>query len=128
MAVPTTTEPASLRIRSLEPGDHLTREEFERRYEALPHIKKAELIEGVVYMPSPVRYQAHSGPHAHLIWWLTHYRVFTPGVGVGDNGTVRLDLDSEPQPDALLIVPKSRAQEVRAVVAQLEERKLDTYL
>ncbi len=43
----------------LENGDQLTRPEFERRYEAMPHLKKAELIEGVVYMPSPVRYKGH---------------------------------------------------------------------
>ena len=41
-------------IPSLENGDRLTRAEFERRYEAMPNLKKAELIEGVVYMPSPV--------------------------------------------------------------------------
>ena len=43
---PATTPP-------LEPGDRLSRAEFERRYVAMPHVKKAELIEGVVYMPSP---------------------------------------------------------------------------
>ena len=43
----------------LEPGDRLTRAEFERRYEAMPELRKAELIEGVVYMPSPVRYRCH---------------------------------------------------------------------
>ena len=34
--------------------------EFERRYEAMPEVKKAELIEGEVYMPSPVRHGAQS--------------------------------------------------------------------
>ena len=57
----------------LEPGDRLTREEFERRYDAMPHVKKAELIEGVVYMPSPVRHQRHSRPHFRLIAWLGAY-------------------------------------------------------
>ncbi len=41
-------------IPPLQSGDRLTRYEFERRYEAMPHLKKAELIEGVVYVPSPV--------------------------------------------------------------------------
>ena len=50
----------------LEPGDRLSRAEFERRYEAMPELKKAELIEGVVYMPSPVRLRRHGRPHAHL--------------------------------------------------------------
>ena len=51
----------------LENGDRLTRDEFERRYEAMPHLKKAELIEGVVYVPSPVRYRHHGVPHALLM-------------------------------------------------------------
>ena len=36
-----------IEIPPLESGDHLTRHEFERRYQARPDIKKAELIEGV---------------------------------------------------------------------------------
>jgi Uma2 family endonuclease len=88
----------------LENGDRLTRDEFERRYEAMPHLKKAELIEGVVYVPSPVRYRHHGAPHAHLISWLGQYAAGTPGVEVSDNSTVRLDLDNEPQPDALLLI------------------------
>jgi Putative restriction endonuclease len=103
MATKTPAEPTSPRIPPLEPGDHLTREEFERRYEAMPHVTKAELIEGVVYMPSPVRMDQHASPQADFIGWLWHYRVFTPGVRVGDNATVRLDLDNEPQPDGLMI-------------------------
>ena len=99
-------------ILPLEPGDRLTREEFERRYDAMPHIKKAELIEGVVYMPAPVRLEKHAGPHADLIWWLTHYRVYTPGVRSASNPTVRLDLDNEPQPDGLLIIEPSHGGKV----------------
>jgi hypothetical protein len=37
----------------LESGDRLTREEFERRYERLPHVKKAELVEGLFICPHP---------------------------------------------------------------------------
>ena len=37
-----------LTIPPLENGDKLTRAEFERRYHAMPNLKKAELIEGVV--------------------------------------------------------------------------------
>jgi Uma2 family endonuclease len=86
----------------LENGDRLTRPEFERRYEAMPHVKKAELIEGVVYMPSPVRVRQHGRPHAWIIRWLGAYCDHTPGVDLCDNTTARLDLDNEPQPDALL--------------------------
>lgn len=97
----------------LEAGDHLTRDEFERRYDAMPEVKKAELIEGMVHMPSPVRWDHHSGPHADLIWWLTHYRVFTPGVRVGDNASIRLNLKNEPQPDAAMIVEPSHGGRVQ---------------
>jgi len=86
----------------LENGDRLTREEFERRYAAMPDVKKAELIGGVVYMGSPVRFGKHSEPHAALLTWLGTYAAFTQGVRLGDNATVRLDSDAEPQPDALL--------------------------
>lgn len=86
----------------LENGDRLTRDEFERRYAAIPHIKKAELIEGVVYVASPVRIKRHANPHGKIITWLGVYEAATPGVMLGDNPTVRLDLDNEPQPDALL--------------------------
>lgn len=86
----------------LENGDRLTRLEFERRYQAMPNLKKAELIEGVVYMSSPLRFEPHAEPHSSIIGWLWVYRTATPGVRLGDNATVRLDLDNEPQPDALL--------------------------
>lgn len=89
-------------ILPLEAGDRLSRNEFERRYQAAPDIHKAELIEGVVYVASPVRAKRHSQPHGRLITWLGLYEVATPGVGLHDNPTVRLDLDNEPQPDALL--------------------------
>ncbi len=85
----------------LENGDHLTRVEFERRYGAMPHVKKAELIEGKVYMPSPVRV-SHSECHADIITVLGAYRVATPGVRLSDNATVRLDEENVLQPDVLL--------------------------
>src|SRR5436190_8321337 len=81
----------------LEVGDRLTRDEFERRYERMPHLKKAELIEGTVYMPSPVRARKHGKPHVQLAIWLGTYQTFTAGVECFDNSSVRLDLDNEPQ-------------------------------
>jgi Uma2 family endonuclease len=93
-------------IPPLENGDRLTREEFERRYDAMPHLKKAELIDGVVYMPSPVRVEQHGEPHAHMITWLGTYRIYTPGVRVADNSTVRLDLDNDEQPDGILFLER----------------------
>jgi Uma2 family endonuclease len=111
MAVSSTTSMSSAQLDdalpALENGDRLTRAEFERRYEAMPHLKKAELIEGVVYVPSPVRHRQHGSPHAHLISCLGLYAANTPGVEVGDNSSVRLDLDNEPQPDGLLFIDPS---------------------
>ena len=95
----------------LENGDRLTRADFERRYESRPDLKKAELIEGVVYMPSPTRSGSHARPHASLVGWLFAYVASTPGVQLNDNPTIRLDLDNEPQPDvALLIDPAAGGQ------------------
>ncbi len=86
----------------LENGDRLTRAEFERRYHAMPSAKKAELIEGMVHMPSPLHFEGHAEPHTMIITWLGVYRAATPGVRVGDNASVRLDADNEVQPDVLL--------------------------
>ena len=86
----------------LEAGDHLSLVEFERRYQLHPEIKKAELVEGVVYVPSPVRFERHGRPHSDLMTWLGVYRAATPGVLSADNTTVRLDRENEVQPDALL--------------------------
>lgn len=98
-------------IPELENGDRLTRAEFERRYDAMPGVKRAELIEGTVYMPSPVRHSRHGRPHSYLMAWLTCYETVTPGLEVGDNGTVRLDQDNAPQPDAyLMILPRCGGQ------------------
>jgi Uma2 family endonuclease len=89
-------------IPRLQNGDTLDSDEFMRRYDAMPELKKAELIEGVVYMPSPVRAPEHGYPHADLLGWLGYYRIRTPNVHVADNTTVRLDQRSVPQPDALM--------------------------
>src|SRR5438067_3493495 len=108
VATPTTqpVEPAEPErngaIPPLENGDRLTRPEFERRYEAMPQLKKAELIEGVVYVGSPVRYPQHSRPESDAHLWLGTYRVATPGTMTASNTTVRIDLDNEVQPDLLL--------------------------
>jgi Uma2 family endonuclease len=83
-------------------GDRLSRAEFERRYQAHPEIKKAELIDGIVYMPSPVKYKRHGKPHYTLVTWTGVYAAATPGVEGGDNATLRLDNENEPQPDILV--------------------------
>ncbi len=93
-------------VQPLETGDSLGAAEFLRRYEAMPEVKKAELIEGTVYMPSPVRL-AHSAPDSLIQGWLVTYAAQTPGTQAAGNSTVRLDPENVPQPDALLrILPE----------------------
>lgn len=104
MVVSRVTGTIGERVPLLENGDRLTRWEFERRYAAMPHVKKAELIEGVVYMPSPLRVRAHAEPHAAIMTWLGVYKAATPGVRLADNATLRLDMDNEFQPDAMLFI------------------------
>lgn len=89
----------------LQAGDRLTRAEFERRYQSMPHVKKAELVEGVVYMPSPVTNQ-HAEAHSRAVTWMGVYEASTAGVRCLDNATLRLDHDNEPQPDALLRIER----------------------
>ncbi|MCI0683570.1 MAG: Uma2 family endonuclease [Gemmataceae bacterium] len=85
-------------------------DEFERRYEAMPELKKAELIEGVVYMSSAVRFDEHADQHFNMIGWLFIYRAHTPGVQGGDNATLRLPAGmNRPQPDACLRIVHSWA-------------------
>jgi Uma2 family endonuclease len=89
-------------IPPLENGDRLNSIEFERRTATLPEQIKTELINGVVYMAAALRYEGHGLPHSHIMGWLAYYMANTPGVALADNTTVRLDLDNQPQPDALL--------------------------
>ncbi len=88
----------------LESGDCLSRPEFERRYAAVPDVKKAELIEGIVYVASPLRHEQHGQPHSRVMTWLGVYQAFTPYTDLSVEPTVRLDGMNEPQPDAVLFI------------------------
>jgi Uma2 family endonuclease len=83
----------------LENGDRLKRAEFERRFDAMPDLKQAELIKGVVYMASPVRRKKHGKPHLLITTWIGSYLAATPGTDAADNASVRVDEDNMPQPD-----------------------------
>jgi Uma2 family endonuclease len=95
------TKDAPLDVPPLEPGDHLTSVEFERRWNAMPKLKKAELIKGVVYMPSPVGIR-HGDSHAMLLLFLGYYASRTSLVVFSSDATTRLDEENVPQPDAHL--------------------------
>jgi Uma2 family endonuclease len=96
----------------LESGDRLTRPEFERRYAAAP-VTKAELIEGVVYVASPLRFQQHAEPHSRIHGWVWTYQVMTPGLSLGIEPTVRLDWDNELQPDVVLLIDEAAGGQTR---------------
>jgi Uma2 family endonuclease len=97
-------------IQPLENGDRLGAAEYLRRYEVMPDVKKAELIEGIVYLPFPVRL-AHGASDSLIQGWLGSYAARTPGTQTAGNVTVRLDPENVPQPDALLrILPECGGQ------------------
>jgi Uma2 family endonuclease len=114
-AIPQTPEngPIHLLIPPLRNGDHLTPEEFERRFDAMPGLKMAELINGVVYMAPPVGFEDHGRPHFYVMAWLTPYFTATPGVEGADNSTLRLPLANRPQPDACLLILPTHGGQVR---------------
>jgi Uma2 family endonuclease len=85
----------------LQPGDHLTRAEFLRIWEQHPEIKFAELIGGVVYMPSPLTRQ-HGIADRYTAGWLFLYEAQTPGTEGGNNATMMMQGDETLQPDDYL--------------------------
>src|SRR5262245_47183796 len=82
----------------LHSGDRMTQKEFHRIYQMMPKHFKAELIGGIVYVASPLKrpHATHHTPLSGLFWT---YEGHTPGVETGDNATVVLSDESEPQPD-----------------------------
>jgi Uma2 family endonuclease len=93
----------------LVPGDKLSQDEFLRRWEAMPDVKRAELIGGLVYMPSPVTEQ-HGESHLNIGGWISVYAASTPGCKGGSESTW-LMLKDAPQPDAhLWVLPEFGGQ------------------
>lgn len=85
----------------LEAGMRLSREEFHALYLAHPEVRKAELIDGVVYVPSPVS-KFHAPQHALMAAWLVAYSLTDASLQCADNGTLFLTGDNEIQPDCAL--------------------------
>jgi Uma2 family endonuclease len=85
----------------LHTGDRMTREEFHRIYEQMPEDFKAELIGGIVYVASPLKLR-HGSNHLPLGTLFYTYEGNTPGVESGDNTTILLGDEGEPQPDLFL--------------------------
>lgn len=87
-------------IPGLVTGQRMTVEEFRRRWDELPGLKNAELVDGVVYVPSPASLD-HGNLDLRIALWLGYYAQATPGCQGGSNSTW-LMLGSAPQPDAYL--------------------------
>ncbi len=102
--------PIPPRIPALENGDRLTVAEFMRRYEAAPGVRKAQLIEGFVHMPSPVNATHHAKPDGIIQLWLGTYSLDFPELEVYPNATLVLDGDNAVQPDAILCQPGAGAK------------------
>lgn len=83
-------------------GDRLTRDEFERRWEATPNLKNAELIEGIVYTTFSIPYRQHGKPHGLFGGWIGTYATYTPPLETAMKTSVRLDQHNMPLPDVLL--------------------------
>src|SRR5437773_5447360 len=94
----------------LENGAHLSASEFLRRYETMPEVK-AELVNGIVYMASPVRLDQHGEPDSLIQGCLCNYAIATPGVKSATNSTARPGPADVPQPDGLLrLLPQCGGQ------------------
>src|SRR5262249_25569686 len=93
----------------LRDGDCLTADEFLRRWEAMPEIKHAELIDGIVYMPSPVS-DSHAKYQKTVIWWLVTYENGTPGCESAPEATWLMGDRQVPQPDGTLQISPDRGQ------------------
>ncbi len=103
--------PAERQVPYLENGDCLDAEEFLRRWEAMPELKQAELINGVVFMNAAQRFQFHANPSGRMVYWLNCYVACTPGVQCANEGTVQFSREHVLQPDAcLLILPQYGGQ------------------
>src|SRR5947209_8607867 len=103
LAAPVSTPP-------LLEGDSLASDEFLRRWQEMPDLKRAELIDGIVYMPSPVS-RSHDACHIFLASWLANYAAATPGCFPSLEGTWLMGDSQVPQPDvALQILPEFGGQ------------------
>ena len=82
-------------------GDRMTQAEFHKRYETYPEDVKFELVGGMVFTASPVRW-----PHGkHIVKLGTifeRYSEVTPGTDCATDVTAILGEESEPQPDLAL--------------------------
>ena len=107
------TELSSPPVPLLVEGDRLTAAEFERRYDAMPGLKRAQLIEGVARIGEPVRFMGHAVPCSAIGCWLGSYWLATPGTRAGTRAHIRLDPLNMLQPDVSFIIRPSHGGQAR---------------
>ncbi len=78
----------------------------------MPDLKFAELIDGIVHMPSPLS-DIHSDFHIRVSLWLGYYLMATPGCALRSSGTWLMSKDSVPQPDLALRILAERGGQSR---------------
>jgi hypothetical protein len=97
--------PAGLLPTELQNGDRLTQPEFHERYKRMPPHFRAELVGGIVTVPSPMKNRHGTNTFA-LGGLFQAYENATPGTEVGAGCTIILNEENEPQPDiSLRILP-----------------------
>jgi Uma2 family endonuclease len=99
-------------LQPLMAGQHLDQPTFHERYQAMPDGTWAELVGGVVYIPSPVRSE-HGDYDDVVSYWIVHYKRFTKGLRSGKNSTIMLDGSGETQPDGHLRIPQELEGQTR---------------
>jgi Uma2 family endonuclease len=95
-------DPRTIAHPTLENGAVMTREEFHRLYEECPDLRRVELIEGVVYLPSPIKIEGHAREHRLVLAWLDHFAGDRTDIEYAPPGSILLDDANEPEPDAML--------------------------
>jgi Uma2 family endonuclease len=101
-------------------GDRMSRAEFHELYCQTPEHFKAELIDGEVFVASPLKLR-HGKNHFSIGTVLQAYENRTPGTECGDNVTVIIDDLNEPQPGAFLrILPDHGGQSQTAIDDYIE--------
>jgi len=94
-------------VRPLQGGERMRRNEFERRFDATPGLKRAELVEGTVWIPPQMGEVRYGSARMALIGLIGSYCAATPGVSGGAHGHIRLDAVNMPQPDVSVHLGKA---------------------
>jgi Uma2 family endonuclease len=81
----------------------MTRQEFHAAYANYEGLARVELIEGVVYLPSPISLAGHARPQSLVLFWLNAFAAAQPAVEAVGPASVLLDDQNEPEPDAMLL-------------------------